>query len=94
MRRPGVPDFYQGLELFHYTLTDPDNRRPIDFGSRRALLSRITGQEDQPEGSSTLRAFLEEGDGGALKLYVTRNLCICAAPTESSSEMEVIRASR
>lgn len=71
---PGVPDFYQGLELFHYTLTDPDNRRPIDFGSRRALLSRITGQEDQPEGSSTLRAFLEEGDGGALKLYVTRNL--------------------
>jgi (1->4)-alpha-D-glucan 1-alpha-D-glucosylmutase len=71
---PGVPDFYQGLELFHYTLTDPDNRRPVDFASRRALLSRLPGPKDQSVGSSTLRALLEEGDGGALKLYVTRNL--------------------
>jgi (1->4)-alpha-D-glucan 1-alpha-D-glucosylmutase len=71
---PGVPDFYQGLELFHYTLTDPDNRRPVDFASRRALLSRLPGRESHSDGSSTLRALLDEGDGGALKLYVTRNL--------------------
>jgi (1->4)-alpha-D-glucan 1-alpha-D-glucosylmutase len=71
---PGVPDFYQGLELFHYTLTDPDNRRAIDFASRRALLSRLPGYEDQTDGSSTLRSLLEEGDGGAIKLYLTRNL--------------------
>jgi (1->4)-alpha-D-glucan 1-alpha-D-glucosylmutase len=71
---PGVPDFYQGLELFHYTLTDPDNRRPVDFASRRALLSRLPDPADQSKGSSTIRALLQEADGGALKLYVTRNL--------------------
>jgi (1->4)-alpha-D-glucan 1-alpha-D-glucosylmutase len=71
---PGVPDFYQGLELFHYTLTDPDNRRPIDFATRRALLSRLPGRENLTGASSALRTLLKEGDGGALKLYVTRNL--------------------
>jgi (1->4)-alpha-D-glucan 1-alpha-D-glucosylmutase len=71
---PGVPDFYQGLELFHYTLTDPDNRRPIDFASRRALLSRLPSREDDSGGPSTFRSLLKEGDAGALKLYVTRNL--------------------
>jgi (1->4)-alpha-D-glucan 1-alpha-D-glucosylmutase len=69
-----VPDFYQGLELFHYTLTDPDNRRPIDFSLRRTLLSRLPSCDDGSARTSTLRALLEEGDGGALKLYVTRNL--------------------
>jgi (1->4)-alpha-D-glucan 1-alpha-D-glucosylmutase len=71
---PGVPDFYQGLELFHYTLTDPDNRRPIDFASRRAMLSRLPDPEDRSSGPSVLRTLLKEGDAGALKLYVTRNL--------------------
>jgi (1->4)-alpha-D-glucan 1-alpha-D-glucosylmutase len=71
---PGVPDFYQGLELFHYTLTDPDNRRPVDFAARRALLSRLPGLDDRSAGTSTLRSLLEAGDDDALKLYVTRNL--------------------
>lgn len=71
---PGVPDFYQGLELFHYTLTDPDNRRPIDYASRRSLLSRLPGYDDHSEGSSTLQALLTQGDVDALKLYMTRNL--------------------
>jgi (1->4)-alpha-D-glucan 1-alpha-D-glucosylmutase len=70
---PGVPDFYQGLELFHYTLTDPDNRRPVDFTSRRTLLSRLPGPHD-PSGAETLRGLLEEGGSGELKMYVTRNL--------------------
>jgi (1->4)-alpha-D-glucan 1-alpha-D-glucosylmutase len=35
---PGVPDFYQGTELWDFSLVDPDNRRPIDFAKRRALL--------------------------------------------------------
>jgi len=38
---PGVPDVYQGTELWDYSLVDPDNRRPVDFGARRALLERI-----------------------------------------------------
>jgi (1->4)-alpha-D-glucan 1-alpha-D-glucosylmutase len=38
---PGVPDTYQGTELWDYSLVDPDNRRPVDFGVRRELLGRI-----------------------------------------------------
>jgi (1->4)-alpha-D-glucan 1-alpha-D-glucosylmutase len=38
---PGVPDVYQGCELAGYALTDPDNRRPVDFGLRRDLLGGI-----------------------------------------------------
>ncbi|MBA2307802.1 MAG: malto-oligosyltrehalose synthase, partial [Pseudonocardiales bacterium] len=42
---PGVPDVYQGTELFEYSLVDPDNRRPVDFGARRALLAQLDGGE-------------------------------------------------
>ncbi|HEX3751316.1 MAG TPA: malto-oligosyltrehalose synthase, partial [Streptosporangiaceae bacterium] len=38
---PGVPDLYQGSELWDLSLVDPDNRRPVDFGRRRELLARI-----------------------------------------------------
>lgn len=38
---PGVPDIYQGTELFDYSLVDPDNRRPVDFDLRRQLLSEL-----------------------------------------------------
>jgi (1->4)-alpha-D-glucan 1-alpha-D-glucosylmutase len=39
---PGVPDLYQGDELWDLSLVDPDNRRPVDFDARRALLDQIT----------------------------------------------------
>ncbi len=38
---PGVPDVYQGTELFEYSLVDPDNRRPVDWAARRELLARL-----------------------------------------------------
>lgn len=38
---PGVPDIYQGTELFEYSLVDPDNRRPVDWAARRELLARL-----------------------------------------------------
>jgi (1->4)-alpha-D-glucan 1-alpha-D-glucosylmutase len=38
---PGVPDFYQGTELWDLSLVDPDNRRPVDYGRRQALLAEI-----------------------------------------------------
>lgn len=36
---PGVPDFYQGSELWDLSMVDPDNRRPVDFGLRERLLA-------------------------------------------------------
>ncbi len=38
---PGVPDVYQGTELFEYSLVDPDNRRPVDWAARQAFLARL-----------------------------------------------------
>jgi (1->4)-alpha-D-glucan 1-alpha-D-glucosylmutase len=40
---PGVPDIYQGGELWDFSLVDPDNRRPIDFAQRQRLLDEISG---------------------------------------------------
>ncbi|KGD86900.1 malto-oligosyltrehalose synthase [Achromobacter sp. RTa] len=37
---PGVPDLYQGTELWDFSLVDPDNRRPVDYARREALLAR------------------------------------------------------
>ena len=40
---PGVPDVYQGCELAGFALVDPDNRRPVDYSLRRALLAALDG---------------------------------------------------
>jgi (1->4)-alpha-D-glucan 1-alpha-D-glucosylmutase len=40
---PGVPDVYQGTELWDFSLVDPDNRRPVDYPQRRELLARLDG---------------------------------------------------
>jgi (1->4)-alpha-D-glucan 1-alpha-D-glucosylmutase len=39
---PGVPDYYQGTEVWDFSLVDPDNRRPVDYGLRRKLLKEPT----------------------------------------------------
>lgn len=42
---PGVPDIYQGCELWDFSLVDPDNRRPVDYMKRRSLLSEVASLE-------------------------------------------------
>jgi (1->4)-alpha-D-glucan 1-alpha-D-glucosylmutase len=62
---PGVPDVYQGTELYEYSLVDPDNRRPVDWTLRRELLERLDGgwlPEFGPPGADP---------DGAVKLLVT-----------------------
>jgi (1->4)-alpha-D-glucan 1-alpha-D-glucosylmutase len=54
---PGVPDVYQGTELFEHSLVDPDNRRPIDWAKRRELLARLDEgwlPDVDPEGAAKL----------------------------------------
>ena len=72
---PGVPEIYQGDELWLRVLVDPDNRRPVDFGERHRLvneLDRIEASEPGPHGH--LATLLERPDDGAVKLYVIRRL--------------------
>lgn len=68
---PGVPDFYQGSEIWDYSLVDPDNRRPVDFALRRCLLEKLRpgADEDAPDLVPRLTERLVDG---AIKLYVTQ----------------------
>lgn len=67
---PGVPDFYQGTELWDFSLVDPDNRRPVDFQTRTELLAQLREQEaiDLP---SLVRELLARWEDGRIKLYLT-----------------------
>jgi (1->4)-alpha-D-glucan 1-alpha-D-glucosylmutase len=47
MCAPGVPDFYQGTELWDFSLVDPDNRRPVDFPLREKLLADLQRQANE-----------------------------------------------
>jgi (1->4)-alpha-D-glucan 1-alpha-D-glucosylmutase len=70
---PGVPDTYQGTELWDFSLVDPDNRRPVDYERRRRLLAEqrerlASAGDDRRE---LVRELLEHRTDGRVKLYVT-----------------------
>ena len=71
---PGVPDLYQGDELWNFALVDPDNRRPVDFERRQQLLEQVergcAGSPDARE--EFLRGLVAAPDDGRLKLHVIR----------------------
>ncbi len=46
MAVPGIPDLYQGTELWDLSLVDPDNRRPVDFDARASMLKSLAGTHD------------------------------------------------
>ncbi len=68
---PGIPDFYQGTELWDLSLVDPDNRRPVDFAERIAFLKEIKARwtSDLVEYASELLAAKEDG---RVKLFLIR----------------------
>jgi len=66
---PGVPDTYQGNELWDLSLVDPDNRRPVNFERRRDALASLEGWGEQPD-SAVLDALLKTPEDGGLKLYL------------------------
>jgi (1->4)-alpha-D-glucan 1-alpha-D-glucosylmutase len=67
---PGIPDFYQGTELWDLSLVDPDNRRPVDFQKRLALAKELRQKEARAPGSLLPRLLSRWQDGG-IKLFVT-----------------------
>ena len=71
---PGVPDIYQGTEIWDFSLVDPDNRRPVDYEHRRQLLAGPTDEAPCRPGGD-LRGLARELDDakedGRIKLYVT-----------------------
>jgi (1->4)-alpha-D-glucan 1-alpha-D-glucosylmutase len=70
---PGVPDFYQGTELWELSLVDPDNRRPVDFGLRRRMLDELAKEiGDATDLAALARRLADDMDDGRVKLYLTR----------------------
>ena len=73
---PGVPDIYQGNELWDFSLVDPDNRRPVDFVRRQQVFANIRSLGINPDALSRGR-LLETPEDGRLKLYLTwKTLCL------------------
>ena len=67
---PGVPDFYQGTEIWDFSLVDPDNRRPVDYEHRKRLLDSLL---DKKAGARTSLAddLLRSATDGRIKMFVT-----------------------
>jgi (1->4)-alpha-D-glucan 1-alpha-D-glucosylmutase len=72
---PGVPDFFQGSELWDLSLVDPDNRRDVDFAARRRLLAGLDPVLDQLDRGATVagdvRNMLANWSDGRIKLLIT-----------------------
>ena len=66
---PGVPDFYQGTELWDLNLVDPDNRRPVDFNIRQRFLSEIKVREKENLGG-LIEELVETREDGRIKLFL------------------------
>lgn len=67
---PGIPDIYQGCELWDLSMVDPDNRRPVDYALRQNLLDELS-QGTQNNKTALLKNLLENWRDGRIKLYTT-----------------------
>jgi (1->4)-alpha-D-glucan 1-alpha-D-glucosylmutase len=70
---PGVPDFYQGTEMWDLSLVDPDNRRPVDFARRSRALEEVEDllAVDAASRATGLAAWVTNWTDGRIKLLVT-----------------------
>ncbi|HTV64337.1 MAG TPA: hypothetical protein VMD98_01970, partial [Bryocella sp.] len=68
---PGVPDIYQGQELWDFSLVDPDNRRPVDFEARLRVGSELCTRARAQDRRDICRELLQDYRDGRLKFWVT-----------------------
>lgn len=70
---PGVPDFYQGTELWDLSLVDPDNRRPVDYELRASMLKNMA-RELKRDPKSYFKSITKNWKSGEVKLWLVREL--------------------
>jgi (1->4)-alpha-D-glucan 1-alpha-D-glucosylmutase len=82
---PGVPDLYQGNELWDFSLVDPDNRRPVDYEHRARLLAQLrqAASGDPSALADYVAELYEDIEDGRLKLYFTWKLLALRAEREA-----------
>ena len=74
---PGVPDTYQGTELWDFSLVDPDNRRPVDYGRREEMLGALKARMAGGDRRELARELVAAKEDGRVKLYVTHLALQC-----------------
>ncbi|MDP2968232.1 MAG: malto-oligosyltrehalose synthase [Deltaproteobacteria bacterium] len=69
---PGIPDFYQGTEIWDFSLVDPDNRRPVDYSFRRKMLGSLKERIERTtvDLRDIAKELLQEWRDGSIKLYI------------------------
>jgi (1->4)-alpha-D-glucan 1-alpha-D-glucosylmutase len=104
---PGVPDFYQGNEIWAFDLVDPDNRRPVNYESRRKMLASLRAQAGSDR-AALIDRLGENPCDGAIKMFITSEALrfrrehadlfglgsYTGLPAEGSRERHVIAFSR
>ncbi|MFO7812784.1 MAG: malto-oligosyltrehalose synthase, partial [Pelovirga sp.] len=76
MTAPGVPDFYQGTELWDLSLVDPDNRRPVDYARRQSALREIR-ERSENDLSGLIDELLATMEDGRIKQFlIYQTLCL------------------
>ena len=70
---PGVPDFYQGTEIWDFSLVDPDNRRPVDYSLRMKLLASFRSEHPL----RLIHEMIATPEDGRLKLFLTARSLSC-----------------
>jgi (1->4)-alpha-D-glucan 1-alpha-D-glucosylmutase len=71
---PGVPDIYQGCELWNLSLVDPDNRRPVDYELRKRWLSELQERAKEADRLPLLNELVAYAANGCIKLFTTWQL--------------------
>lgn len=67
---PGIPDFYQGSELWDWNLVDPDNRRPVDYARRHTLVQELKEVLARPDRFDAVQDLMRHSADGRIKLYL------------------------
>ncbi len=68
---PGLPDCFQGSELWDLSLVDPDNRRPVDFAKRQQILQDLLHKDQQLGPAAICADLLEHMEDGSIKFFLT-----------------------
>ncbi len=69
---PGVPDIYQGNEVWDFSLVDPDNRRRVDYASRARMLDELKARREDP--AALARELVSSLEDGRAKLHLIRKV--------------------
>ncbi len=76
---PGVPDVYQGQELWDLSLVDPDNRRPVDYELRARMLEELRRELAEGDRRGLARDVYERWEDGRIKLWTTHGALLLRA---------------